>query len=146
MQNQPGQSQPGWYPDPAGKSRWWDGSQWGDYAIALPVPDEARSTATLTQALSLVAGFIIPLVFYFTSGEKQPFVRHHASEALNFQITVLIASLAAFVLMFVLIGFVLLPVIIIASWVFTIQAAIAANRGEWYRYPVSIRLVPGAQI
>jgi uncharacterized Tic20 family protein len=50
--------------------------------------------------------------------------------------------------MFVLIGFVLIFVLPLAIWigalVLGIQAAMAANRGEWYRYPVSIRMVSGA--
>ena len=44
-----------------------------------------------------------------------------------------------------LIGLILLPVVLIAALVLEVMAAIAANRGEWYRFPVNLRLVPGAQ-
>jgi uncharacterized Tic20 family protein len=47
--------------------------------------------------------------------------------------------------MLVLIGFLLLPVVLIGAFVLEVMASIAANRGEWYRFPVSLRLVPGAQ-
>ena len=56
----------------------------------------------------------------------------------------LIAYLVSFVLMFVLVGFLLIFVVIVLAIVFGIQAAMAANRGEWYRYPISIRMVSGA--
>jgi uncharacterized Tic20 family protein len=34
--------------------------------------------------------------------------------------------------------------VLIAGVVFHIIAALAANRGEWYRYPINLRLVSGA--
>ena len=52
-----------------------------------------------------------------------------------------IAAAAAFVLLFVLVGFVLLPVVVIGSWVLGILAAVAAGRREAYRYPLTIRFV-----
>jgi hypothetical protein len=55
-----------------------------------------------------------------------------------------IAYVVSFVLMLVLIGFLLFFAIWVVSIVFMIQATIAANRGEWYRYPINIRMVPGA--
>ena len=136
----------GWYPDPQGVSRWWDGNAWGDPA---PVGQGASGTdpktmAVLAQALGIVTGFLGPLVIYLVNGEKDPFVRHHAAEALNFQITLILAYVVAFVLSFILIGLLVLPILFVIGIVFPILAAGAANRGEWYRYPVSIRLVPGA--
>lgn len=46
--------------------------------------------------------------------------------------------------MIVLIGFLLLPVVAIGAFVLQIMAAIAASRGEWYRYPINIRIISGA--
>ena len=48
-------------------------------------------------------------------------------------------------LILVIIGIVLLPVVLIGAFVLEMMAAVAANRGEWYRFPVNLRLVPGAQ-
>lgn len=145
----PGQNPPpGWYPDTQGVSRWWNGSEWGDPApVAAPAPvggSDPKTMAVLAQALGIVAGFIGPLVIYLVNGDKDPYVRHHAAEALNFQLTLMIGYLISFVLMFVLIGFLLFPVLFVLAIVFPILAAMAANRGEWYRYPISIRMVPGA--
>ncbi len=150
---QPAQNPPpGWYPDAQGVNRWWDGQHWGVAASQVPATvqspggmgSDPRSMATLAQVLGLVTGWLGPLIIYLVNGDKDPFVKHHSSEALNFHLTVLIAYLVSFVLMFVLVGFLLIFVVIILSFVFSIQAAIAANRGEWYRYPVSIRMVSGA--
>jgi uncharacterized Tic20 family protein len=145
-QQQPaGQAPPGWYPDPTGQMRWWDGQQWGQVAQspAAPASMDPKTMAMLAQLLGIFS-FLGPLIIYLINGEKDPFVRHHAAEALNFQITLLIGYLTSFVLMLVLIGFLTFFVVWIGGLVLMIMATIAANRGEWYRYPINIRLVPGA--
>lgn len=149
---------PGWYPDANGQTRWWDGTRWGQLAAPTsPVPTgygapqpaagsatDPRTMAMLAHLLGIVTGFLGPLIIYLVNGDKDPFVRHHAAEALNFQITLVIAYLVSFVLMFLLIGFLLLPVVWIGSLVLMIMGAVNANKGEWWRYPVNIRIVPGA--
>jgi uncharacterized Tic20 family protein len=147
----PSSPPPGWYPDPSGsgQQRWWDGNQWGIVASsAVPATtgsfDDERGMATLAQVLAIFTGFLGPLVIWFMARPDQPFVKHHAAESLNFQITVTIAAFVSALLMLVLIGFVLLPVVLLGALVLEIMAAVAANRGEWYRYPVNLRLVPGA--
>jgi hypothetical protein len=151
-QQQPaGQTPPGWYPDPNGQMRWWDGRQWGQVAQGQAAATTGATTGTdpktmamLAQLLGIFTGFLGPLIIYLTNGEKDPFVRHHSAEALNFQITLVIGYIASVVLMLVLIGFVTLFVVGIGGLVLMIMATVAANRGEWYRYPVNIRIVPGA--
>ena len=101
--------------------------------------------ATLVQVLAIFTGFLGPLNIWFMAKPEQPFVKHHAAEALNFQITVTIAAFVSGLLMLVLIGFLLLPVVLIGALVLEVMAALAANRGEWYRFPINLRLVPGAQ-
>jgi len=142
------QSQPaGWYDDGSGRQRWWDGTQWGQYAAETSSPSNSgdqKTMAVLAQVLGLITGFVGPLVIYLINGEKDAFVRHHAAESLNFQLTLLIGYVVSFVLVFVIVGIILLPVLIVLGIVFPIIAAIAANKGEWYRYPITIRMVPGA--
>jgi uncharacterized Tic20 family protein len=46
--------------------------------------------------------------------------------------------------MLLLIGFLLLPVVLIGGIVLQIIGAVKANAGEWWRYPINLRLVPGA--
>jgi uncharacterized Tic20 family protein len=153
---------PGWYPDATGQQRWWDGTQWTDQtqpanqvpatmpytgqpvAAASGVQDE-KTMAMLAQLLGVLTGFVGPLIMYLMAKDDQPFLKHHASEALNFQITVAIGYLASFLLMFVLIGFITVFVVMIGALVLGVIATLAANRGEWYRYPICIRMIPGAQ-
>jgi len=98
--------------------------------------------------LSAFAGLVIPLgnllgplIIWQLKKHDMPFVADQAKEALNFQITVTIALLASFMLFFLLIGFVLMPLVALAAIILTIIAAIKANAGEQYRYPYTLRLV-----
>jgi len=89
----------------------------------------------------IVTYFVAPLIVLLVFKGRGAYVENQAKEALNFQITITIAIIVGFVLAFILVGFLLLAAAGICSIVFGIMAAIAANRGELYRYPISIRLV-----
>ena len=98
--------------------------------------------------LSALSGVVIPfgniigpLVVWQIKKDTLPFAADQGKEALNFNITMLIAAFIGFLLTFVLIGLVLLPLIGIAWLVFTILAGIKANEGGAYRYPYALRLV-----
>ncbi|MFZ5656614.1 MAG: DUF4870 domain-containing protein [Pseudomonadota bacterium] len=98
--------------------------------------------------LSALAGFVIPagniiapLVIWLLKKDTMPFVADQGRESLNFQITVLIAVVAAAFLVVVLIGFLLLPLIALAALVLVIIASIKANEGVAYRYPFTLRLI-----
>jgi|SRR6478672_3891789 len=98
--------------------------------------------------LSALAGVVIPfgniigpLVIWQIKKDTLPFAADQGKEALNFNITLLIAAFIGFLLTFVLIGLVLLPLIGIAWLVFTILAGIKANEGVAYRYPFALRLI-----
>lgn len=98
--------------------------------------------------LSALAGLLIPfgnilgpLIVWQIKKNEMPFVDDQGKEALNFQITVLIAVVVCLVLSVLLIGLLLLPVVAVADLVLTIVAAIKANQGETYRYPFTLRLI-----
>ena len=98
--------------------------------------------------LSALSGVVIPfgniigpLVIWQIKKDTLPFAADQGKEALNFNITMLIAAFIGFLLTFVLIGLVLLPLIGIAWLVFTILAGIKANEGVAYRYPFALRLI-----
>jgi uncharacterized Tic20 family protein len=108
-------------------------------------PDDERLWATLAH-LSAFLGFvgipvIGPLVIFLIFGNRSQYVRHHSAEALNFNITMLGAAIVSGLLILVVIGLILLPIIALTWFILTIVATIAANHGEWYRYPLTIRLV-----
>ena len=105
--------------------------------------------------LSALAGYVVPfgnvlgpLLVWQTKKNEFPSVEVHGKAALNFQLTVLIALfvgiIAAVLLSFVCIGFLLFPVVIgiaLCGLIFAIIAGIKANNGEAYRYPWSLTLV-----
>lgn len=122
-------------------------------AFSPPPAPSGEATADQRQwglfaHLSALAGLIIPLgnvlgplIIWQVKKDEMPFVSDQAKEALNFNITVAIAGIVAWLLIFALIGILLLPLIGIAWVVFTILAGIAANKGEAYRYPFALRLI-----
>ncbi len=79
---------------------------------------DSRLWGTLCH-LSALAGFVIPfagcvigpLVVWLLKREEFPFVEDQGKEAVNFQITMIIAAAVAFMSVFVLVGFVLLPLV-----------------------------------
>lgn len=151
------QTQPGWYPDPGTQQlRWWDGKEWGQFQQAggAPAPmatgstSDPKNTAALAHYLgaglllfTCYLNFVGPLIIFSGQGKTDPFVRDQAAEALNFQLTVLIGTIVSSLLMIVIIGFVLLPIVLIGGVVFGVMGGMAASRGEWYRYPFSIKFV-----
>jgi uncharacterized Tic20 family protein len=105
------------------------------------ISKDATNMAMLGHLLAIFTGFLGPLIIWLIKKDEVPFVDRHGKEALNFQITVLIAMFAAGLLSFVCIGFFLMPIIWLVDMIFCILAALAASRGEEYRYPMAIRLV-----
>lgn len=86
-------------------------------------------------------GLIAPLVVLLVKGGSSPFVRRHAVESLNFQINALVYSVVFGLLMFLLIGFVLLPLYAIFYLVCVVLATIRASQGEEFRYPFTVRVI-----
>lgn len=114
----------------------------------LSAANKDECTWGLLAHLSALVGFIIPfgsivgpLVVWLVKKETMPFVADQAKEALNFQITMFIGFIICFILTFVLIGLILLPILAIADLVLIIMAALKAQKGEQYRYPFALRLV-----
>lgn len=102
---------------------------------------DERLWAMLGHLGGIVLGFLSPLIVWLIYRERSAFINDQGREGLNFQITLAIGWLAAFVLSIVGVGLLLYPVLWIGGLVFAIMAGLAANKGEYYRYPVSLRLV-----
>jgi uncharacterized Tic20 family protein len=140
--NQPPQGPPG----PPGPP----GPQQGGYGQLSP--SDERTWGLLAHIGSLLAAFIAmaflgPLLVLLIQGNKSAFVRRHAVESLNFQITLLIALAAGIVLSVATLGIgliIVVPVVLVVAvlaLVWIIMAGVKANNGEDYRYPINIRLV-----
>ena len=80
-----------------------------------------------------------PLILWQLKRESDPFIDDQGKEALNFQITVAIASAICYVLMFILVGFALLGLVLIGAVVLVVIAGVKANDGVVYRYPFTWR-------
>jgi uncharacterized Tic20 family protein len=105
------------------------------------ISSDAKNMAMLCHLLAIFTGFLGPLIIWLIKKDDTPFVDDQGKEALNFQITVLIALLVSSLLMFICIGFFLMPAVAIANVVFCIIAAVKVSHGEAYRYPVNIRFI-----
>jgi uncharacterized protein len=107
---------------------------------------EDTTWAMVAHIGSLVAawiamGFLCPLVIMLVKGDSSPFVRRHAVESLNFQISLLIYLAVSAVLVLVVVGLFMLAALAIFALVVIIQASVAASNGREFRYPLCIRLV-----
>ena len=111
-----------------------------EVASTSPSKDE-RNLAMLAHLLGAVTGFVGALVIWLVKKDESKFVEQEAREALNFQVTLLIGWFICYVLMFVLIGFVLMPVLWLVNVVLSIVAAVAASKGTAYKYPFALRLI-----
>ena len=112
-------------------------------------PTENERTWGMLAHLSALAGVVIwllgcvlgPLAVWLARRDQSEFVAAHAREALNFNITVVLAAVVCLALMVVFVGFILGTALFIGWLVLTLIAAIRASEGELYRYPFSLRLV-----
>lgn len=119
--------------------------------------DDERNYALLAH-LSLLGHIIvpyiaiaIPVVMYLAKKGQSPFIDDHTKEALNFQLTLILYLIVLPLLAAVIglitcgIGWVLLPIVLIGPYILglvgMIMASMAANRGEFFRYPMNFRLI-----
>ena len=126
---------------------------------------EPRNWAVVAHVAGLAVGlvaspglaFLGPLVVHLLRRDRDPFSAAHARAALNFQLTVLVASIGLVVLAVPLalvgvltlgLGFVAIAVLLVVAFVLwfvvPILGALAANRGEPYDPPLTITFVRGA--
>ena len=87
------------------------------------------------------ANVIAPLIFWLWKREINPSVDAHGKEAINFQISMSIYGLVAALSLFIFIGIVLLPIVLVTQVVLTIIASVQASKGNFYRYPLTIRFL-----
>jgi uncharacterized Tic20 family protein len=102
---------------------------------------EERNFAVLAHILGILTSFLGALIVWLIKKDNSPFVDDQAKEAINFQITIFIAQAVAGILTMAIVGCFLLPVIMVANFILCIVAAVAAGQGQWYRYPMTLRLI-----
>jgi hypothetical protein len=100
---------------------------------------------TLTGFIIPLGGLIAPLIVYLVKKDESSFVAAQALEAINFQITLFIATLICIALIVTIIGIPLallgLLTLVIADVVLVILAAVKVSDGKGFRYPCCIRIL-----
>ena len=104
-------------------------------------PSDEKLWATLAHISVPFLGFIGPLIVYLVHKDRSQWLKDNSLEALNFSILYSIGIIVSSILTSVIIGLVLLPLVGIGGLVLCIMAAIAANKGEFYKYPINWRIV-----
>ncbi len=124
----------------------WNGS--GGRGVRVTDPDataDERTYATFIHLTILLFHFVIPiipaLIMWQIKKARSPFLDDHGKEAVNFQISLLIYFVVSAVLSAVLIGIPMMIGVYVLGIVGMIMGAVAANRGEYFRYPMCMRLI-----
>ncbi len=121
-----------------------------DYQNTTPPPPPANAPASddntiamLVHLSGIILGFIVPLIMWLVNKDKpeKAFLTENSKEALNFQLTLLGVYIIGTILTIILIGALINFAAWIACIVYSIIAGLAANKGETYRYPMTIRLI-----
>ncbi len=116
------------------------------------VGQDDRTSGMLVHLLAILTGWIGVLIIWLVKKDQSRFVDFHGREALNFMISFFLYAVGLMALAMVVgvltlgLGMIVIfPVFIIlgiGQLVLEIMACMAANRGEWYRYPLTIRFIP----
>ncbi|MGE8077760.1 DUF4870 domain-containing protein [Peribacillus loiseleuriae] len=106
----------------------------------MPNQDE-KFLAMLIYLISFFTVFIGPLIIWLIKKDSSKFIDYHGREYLNFLISYTIYTFVASLTFLILIGFVLVPVVAIAAFIFTIIGAVKAYEGTEYKIPFIFRLL-----
>ena len=111
-----------------------------DALPGAPTADE-KNIAVLTHLAGTIFSIFPSLIVWLLKKDDSAYIGEQARDALNFQITVLIAYAISSVLIIILIGFLAMGIVWLGNIVLCILAAVAASKGEHYRYPLTLRLI-----
>ena len=97
--------------------------------------------ALVSFVASPIGAILGPLVVWLIKKEQMPFVKDQGKEALNFNISILMYGLISGIFVFIGIGVLMLIFVGIFWLVFVVIAGIRAQKGERFRYPLTIRFI-----
>ena len=81
---------------------------------------------------------LAPLILWLIRKDQSSFVDDHGREMLNALLSFVLYHIVAVI---TIIGMVALPVLYIVGVVNLVRGAVAAGRGELFRYPITIRFL-----
>ena len=106
-----------------------------------PPTQEEKTIALIAHIGGIFTWFMIPLILYVLKRNDSRFIGDQAKEALNFQITMMIATAIASVSVLLLVGIALVPLVLLYHVIGCILAAVAVNQGKMFRYRYCLRLI-----
>ena len=114
--------------------------------MSLQTPEEKQMgmfihLSSLAYAFVYPIGAALPIILWQTQKDSMPALDAHGKNATNWVISSFIYLSASFLLMFVLIGFLIAPIIWVLMVIFPIIAGIKANNGEYWEYPLTIKFL-----
>lgn len=109
--------------------------------------DSERGWA-MTCHLSTFAGYIFPfaniiapLIVWLCKRKDHEYIDQQGKEAINFQLSLSLYYFVAFILVFMLVGIILIPLLMLFRLIATIIASVDAYQGKAFRYPLCIRFI-----
>jgi uncharacterized protein len=106
----------------------------------IPSQDD-KNLAIIMHIGGIFFNFIPSLIVYAALSDKSKWLKEESKEALNFEISFLIYFFVASALTIVLIGFLILPILVIFNWVCSVLAILSLNGGKKYNFPFTIRFL-----
>ena len=118
-------------------------------AVATDSPETQRNVGMLAHLIPLIAavvtsgmlGFVASIVVYVIYKDRGEFVRVTTANALNIQLTMLVAIAISIPLMFVLVGILTALAAIITAIALHIIGAMKASKGELWMPPLTYPFV-----
>ena len=90
------------------------------------------------SAMLFGPAILMPIVLWLLRKSESPFVDDHGRESVNAVLSFLLYNVLAII---TLVGVILLPVLYIVAIVSLVRGAVAASRGDFFRYPMTIRFL-----
>ena len=104
------------------------------------ISSDDKNIVVLTHLGGILFSFLPGLIVWLLKKDDSAYIGENAREALNFQITLMIAYFISWILAFILIGFVLIGVLWLANIIFSIMAAVAASKGRKLSLPTCFKI------
>lgn len=99
---------------------------------------EEKNMVVLLHALSFVTGFIGPLLIWLMKREDSTLIDQQGKDVLNFHISFYIYTFISACSMFIFIGILILPIVMLIYFILMIVGLVSALNHGQYKYPLTI--------